>query len=243
VAMGSGSTATARDTLAVGEMTTASGEASVALGQRTLSSGPFSVAMGSYVTSDAYNSVAMGLLASTGGFHGSFVYGDRSTVNGSQSVVVPTAENQFVVRAAGGFQLRTSGNLSTGCNLPAGSGTWACTSSMTTKHLFGDVDGEALLARLQQVPVRTWSYVTEDGGVRHMGPFAEDFRSAFGLGVNDVSIGLQDIDGVNLAAVKALVERTDRLLRENAAQSARIQTLEAEMAALRAALLGSGREN
>ena len=58
-----------------------------------------------------------------------------------------------------------------------------------------------------------------------MGPMAQDFRAAFGLGESELLINSVDIDGVNLAAVKALEARS-------AAQQARITELEARNAAL-----------
>jgi hypothetical protein len=45
--------------------------------------------------------------------------------------------------------------------------------------------------------------------VRHMGPMAEDFFNAFQLGAGNTSIGLQDLTGVSLAAIKELNKRTN----------------------------------
>jgi autotransporter adhesin len=254
VAMGQNTRATGASSVVLGDSSSADGTAGVALGGSNHAMGNNSVALGfassaSAATSFAMGhgamasgrmSVALGTLADTNLRDGAFVYGDRSTLETTGEIVQATTNNEFVVRASGGFRFRTSPTLSTGCNLPAGSGTWSCTSTRTAKHLFQDVNGEDLLVRLRRVPVSTWSYLSEEGGVRHMGPFAEDFRAAFGLGVNDVSIGLQDIDGVNMAAVQALVARTDALQRDNAAQAARIKELEAEMAVIRSLLLRSG---
>ncbi len=47
--------------------------------------------------------------------------------------------------------------------------------------------------------------------VRHMGPMAEDFFKAFQLGTSNTSIGLQDLTGVSLAAIKELNRKTDEL--------------------------------
>ena len=47
--------------------------------------------------------------------------------------------------------------------------------------------------------------------MRHLGPMAEDFFNAFRLGVGNTSIGVQDLAGVSLAAVKALETRTAEL--------------------------------
>ncbi|HSU12782.1 tail fiber domain-containing protein [Longimicrobium sp.] len=194
--------------------------------------GQGAVAIGYRVTADADYAVALGHRASANGHDGVFVAGDESTTDSIEAV----ANNEFAARYAGGFRFRTNATLTTGCNLPAGSGVFSCSSSRTLKDHFGSVDGEELLARLRGVPVSTWSYISEGAQVRHMGPFAEDFRAAFGLGTDDKAIGLLDIDGVNFAAVKALENRTAELQRQVAERDRRISDLEARLARIEAAL-------
>jgi trimeric autotransporter adhesin len=248
-AMGEGATASGSWSTAMGQRTTASGGASTAMGGSTTASGIASTAMGSFTTASGnsstamggvteasgHNSTAMGFGASTAGHQGSFVYSDVSGL----PVVTATAPNQFVVRASGGFRFRTSSDLSTGCDLPASSGNFNCTSSRLLKTGFAAVEGEDLLARVRALPITSWRYSAEPGDVRHLGPFAEDFYQAFGLGKDDKSIGLLDIAGVSLAGVKALEKRTREtqektsvLERENAELRARIARLEAALAQL-----------
>ena len=52
--------------------------------------------------------------------------------------------------------------------------------------------------------------------MRHMGPMAEDFFKAFQLGTGNTSIGVQDLTGVSLAAIKELNQRTDALQQKTA---------------------------
>jgi len=196
-----------------------------AMGFNAYAGGQGSVALGYRVTAYADYATALGYRASSGNHEGAFVRGDASTTDS----IVAVANNEFAVRASGGFRFRTNATLTTGCNLPAGSGAFSCSSSRTLKEHFGGVDGEELLGRIRGVPVGTWSYIGEQGGVRHLGPFAEDFRAAFGLGTDDRSIGLLDIDGVNFAAVKALETRTAELR----VKAAEVDRLNAEVAALR----------
>ena len=184
--------------------------------------GQGAVAIGYRVTADADYAVAIGHRASANNHSGVFVAGDESTTDSIEAV----ANNEFAARYAGGYRFRTNATLTTGCNLPAGSGVFSCSSSRFLKEHFGGVDGEEVLTRIRQVPVTSWSYIGERGAVRHLGPFAEDFRAAFGLGVDAQSIGLLDIDGVNFAGVKALDARTTD-------QAERIRQLEAEVAELR----------
>jgi hypothetical protein len=209
-----------------------------ASGNCTSGNGQGSVAIGYRVTADADYAVALGHRASANGHYGTFVAGDESTTDSIQAV----ANNEFAARYAGGFRFRTNATLTTGCNLPAGSGVFSCSSSRALKEHFGAIDGEELLARLRGVPVSTWSYISEGAQVRHLGPFAEDFRAAFGLGTDDGSIGLLDIDGVNFAAVKALESRTAELQRQLAERDGRIADLEARLARIEAALASRPRQ-
>jgi len=224
-AFGAGNVVSGTVGFATGASTRCSGFGCVAMGFTNTADGQGSVALGYRVTATGDYTTALGYRASTRDHEGAFVRGDRSTTDS----ILAIADNEFAVRAAGGFRFRTNATLTTGCDLPAGSGAFVCSSSRTLKDRFGGVDGEDLLGRIRGVPVSTWSYIGEQRGVRHLGPFAEDFRAAFGLGVDDRSIGLLDIDGVNFAAVKALEARTAELR----AKAAQVDRLNAEVAALR----------
>lgn len=221
--------------------------AGVAIGQNNWSDGDAAVAIGYTSTADADYSMAFGYRASTNGHTGAKVFGDASTTDSIEAV----ANNEFAVRAAGGYRFRTNATLTTGCNLPAGSGVFSCASSRSLKEHFGAVDGEEVLGRIRGIPVNSWNYVAEGQQVRHLGPFAEDFRAGFGLGVDDRSIGLLDIDGVNFAGVKALEQRTTEqaerirtLEARGAEQAERIRTLDAQVAELRQMVqaLGTARQ-
>jgi len=78
------------------------------------------------------------------------------------------------------------------------------------------VDGGSVLSRLKGIDVSTWNYISEGRNVRHMGPMAEDFFKAFQLGTSNTSIGVQDLTGVSLAAIKELDQRTDELQQKTA---------------------------
>ncbi|MBM7117713.1 tail fiber domain-containing protein [Archangium primigenium] len=228
VCLGSVSKASGTASLSVGASNVASGFTSVALGYTNVASGQGSVALGYRVSANANYSFALGHRADSGGHSGAFIWGDQSTT----STVTNTAANQFMVRAAGGVRLRTSATLSTGCDLPAGSGVFSCTSDRDSKEDFRSVDGEQVLARVLALPVRSWQYKSEQRGVRHVGPVAQDFRAAFGLGPDERSIGLLDIDGVNMVAIQALARRTEELK----AKSAEVDALKTEMSELKRSL-------
>ena len=234
--------------VAIGQDVRASGDNGMAFGVRSTAAGSSTFAAGEDNTASGAASVALGYHAHTNARQGSFVFGDRSTVDTIRAGVNHSAN----WRVSGGFRIFTSSNLSTGVTLQSGAsvsnwgqanaviststgaylhtnGTWTNASDVNRKHLFEPVDGEDVLARLRSLPIQRWGYRIEDAGVRHLGPMAQDFRAAFGLGDDDTTIGTVDADGVALAAAQALEART-------AEQQARIAALEAENVELRARL-------
>jgi hypothetical protein len=218
----------------------------VALGNNAKSGGPLingkcdpdsfnlrglaAVAIGYNVTADQDHTMAFGKFASNNGFAGTFVWSDGSAT-ASADTFKNTANNEFAARATGGFRFRTNLTGTTGCNLPAGSGVFNCTSSRYTKENFALVNGNDVLSRLRNVPVSTWNYISEGRNVRHIGPMAEDFYKQFGLGTGATSIGVQDLAAVSLAAVKSLDERTIKLQQK----TAEVDQLRAEVNELRSA--------
>jgi hypothetical protein len=230
-AIGYNTTASDSRSTAMGSGTTASGLESTAMGSGTTASASRSTAMGWNTTASGLESTAMGAHASTNSQTGAFVYGDRSTT----TVMNATSANQFSVRAAGGVRLFTNNALGSGVTLSAGGSSWSVVSDRARKEHFLSVDGEDVLARIRALPVSTWRYIAEeDRTVRHIGPMAQDWHLAFGFSSDSLTINQGDFDGVNLAAVQALDERTRdmpgelaRMREENAELRARLERLEA----------------
>jgi trimeric autotransporter adhesin len=52
--------------------------------------------------------------------------------------------------------------------------------------------------------IATWNWKSQDASIRHMGPMAQDFHAAFGLGETDKGISTMDADGVALAAIQGM---------------------------------------
>jgi hypothetical protein len=77
------------------------------------------------------------------------------------------------------------------------------------------VDSDAILERVSNLPISEWSYREEGAGVRHIGPMAQDFRAAFGLGADERHIHPVDASGVALASIQALAHRLAALEQEN----------------------------
>jgi hypothetical protein len=244
VGVGFGSAVTVSGTagFSSGASNVCSGFACTALGYTVRAGGQGAVAIGYRVTANNDNSVSIGYRGSNNGHIGSIVLAGVVSPTTQTDSVRAQADGEFRLRAPGGIALRTSfasnsaagtgGN--TGCDLPAGSGTFSCSSSRTIKENFQAVDGEDVLLHIRDTPVTTWSYIGEGTQVRHLGPVAEDFRAAFGLGIGGTSIGLGDIDGVNFAGVKALEARTADLQRQLNQRTTEVQQLRAEVDDLRA---------
>jgi hypothetical protein len=106
-------------------------------------------------------------------------------------------------------------------------------SDLNAKENLRDIDGRDVLARLAGVPVTTWNYKADDDALRHMGPMAQDFYAAFGLGSDETHIAPLDANGVALVAAQELhriVQDQDdqiaELKQENADLEARLRALE-----------------
>ena len=69
-----------------------------------------------------------------------------------------------------------------------------------------------------------WSYKSQDESIQHIGPTAQDFYTAFGLGDNNTTISTLDPDGVALAAIQELTKRLETLERENAELKALVRS-------------------
>lgn len=182
-------------------------------GQNNTASGTGSfIGAGNSNTATGFNSVALGYYAHAA-HNGSFVFSDQSsTVN-----TATTAINQFVVRASGGTTFYSNSTMTTGVQLAAGGGAWATVSDRRKKEHFAIVDGEGILTKIAALPITSWNYISQSDSIRHLGPMAQDFYAAFGLGESDTTITTTDIDGVTLAATQALEARTRTLQSENAA--------------------------
>lgn len=106
-------------------------------------------------------------------------------------------------------------------------GVFTNASSRALKENFTPVNARDVLAAVRQLPISRWNYRVEESSVQHMGPVAEDFSHAFGLGGGDRSIGTVDADGVALAAIQGLGELLDEKDRQIAELTARLAALEA----------------
>ena len=165
-------------------------------------------------------------------FDGCFAWGDIS-INADFDCVTT---NSFNARVTGGVYFRTNTALTNGCSLSPGGGAWACTSSRETKKDFTAMNPLDVLKRVINLPVMQWRYQAEVSGARHVGPMAEDFHAAFGLGDSDKTINVIDASGVALAAIQGLNQLVVKKDAEIQTQGKRIKMLEDALAAIQSRL-------
>lgn len=130
--------------------------------------------------------------------------------NGFNITLLGTGGQEFLLQPNGAFSVGPGSFQSmvvgsTGNMTIAGSLTQ--NSDINSKHNIEDVDGGLVLQKIASLPVSEWTYKSDEQGVRHLGPMAQDFHAAFGLGENPTGIAPGDMAGVALAAVKALQVR------------------------------------
>ena len=104
------------------------------------------------------------------------------------------------------------------------------------------VDGEEVLKKIRGISLSSWNLIGQDAKqFRHYGPMAQDFFAAFGKdGIGTIgtptTITSTDLDGIVMAAVKGLEERTteqskqlDALKAENAGLKEQLKALERKL--------------
>jgi hypothetical protein len=177
--------------------------AAVGGGAGNIAGGIYSMIPGGFANQAAGDfSFAAGRDARVNAAHpGSFLFAD------SNDFPFPsTAPNEFAVRASGGVRLVTAidsiGNPLAGVRLSPGSGAWDSLSDSQSKAGIRPVDGNQVLERLMSLQVSTWNYRGQAASIRHIGPMAQDFYSAFQVGDDNHYISTVDEEGVALAAIQ-----------------------------------------
>lgn len=90
-------------------------------------------------------------------------------------------------------------------------------SSRELKENVRELDHSDVLERLSSVPISEWTF--KGDGTKHVGPMAEDFHAAFGLGQVGNGLSLTDTNGVALAAIQGLHTELQALKRTIEEQS------------------------
>jgi len=150
------------------------------------------------------NSFAAGASAEATHFN-AFVWGGGGDPDGANKKTVSTANGSFTVRAPGGAKFYTSRDDVTGPALAPNDSQWIANSDSNLKTDVTVVNHRDVLSKLAEMPVTKWRYKNSDSR-QFLGPMAQDFHAAFGLGADDKGIGTLDADGVLFSAVKGLLE-------------------------------------
>jgi hypothetical protein len=206
-------------------------------GYNNSANGNYSVAMGGNAHANSASCVVLGLWSS----------GNAVDCLGSSSVMRVAGDHGFSVDYlspridGGGNRWVYIGDVFAGRTLNAwnnahltDAGVWVNgSSSVDAKTDFAPVDAEAVLERVVAMPVTTWRYREGEVGVRHIGPMAEDFHAAFGVGYGPHTIADLDARGVAFAAIQGLHEQLRRRDADLDALRLRDALQERELARLR----------
>lgn len=159
-----------------------------------------------------------------------------NVVNGNLSTALWFGTNATTIGVLGAlpstskpFVVGTNSSTGNGAYLSPG-GVWTNASSRFFKQGFAHIDAADVLAKLVAMPIQTWFYLDGQAEGRHLGPVAEDFASAFGLGNDSQHISTVDANGVALVAIQGLNSKFED---DNAHLRARLDSVQAENATLR----------
>lgn len=92
-------------------------------------------------------------------------------------------------------------------------GVWTNASDRNLKENFTNLSAADVLQKIDALPIMKWNYKSEDPSITHIGPTAQDFYAAFGLGgvAGKTSISTIDPAGVALLGVQALSQKLTAL--------------------------------
>ena len=87
------------------------------------------------------------------------------------------------------------------------------------------MDERKVLERLSEVPITRWNMKGQNPNVHHLGPVAQDFHAAFGLGEDDEHINTGDALDVAFAAIQGLYQVVQEKEEQVAAYQQQVDTL------------------
>jgi hypothetical protein len=132
--------------------------------------------------------------------------------------------------------LNTSGYVGIGTNNPthplhlasgaycSAAGMWTSVSDRSVKEDFTAISARQMLDKVAALPITQWKYKVEPAGTKHIGPVAQDFHAAFGLGDSDKAIGAVDESGVTLAAIQGVNEKLETEFKSKDAELQKLKT-------------------
>jgi hypothetical protein len=114
--------------------------------------------------------------------------------------------------------------------------TFNPTSDRNAKENFQPVNPQTVLEKVAALPISEWNF-KGDASTPHIGPMAQDFHAAFGIGPDDKHIATVDADGVALAAIQGLNQKLEA---KNAGLEKQVAELRALVETLAAKVNGGG---
>jgi|GEM_PF-2210943 len=210
---------------AMGSNVVASGNGSFVFGASATNSGNQSLVMGASSDNTGSNSIVLGVNSSNAGTQATIIGGGQTN----------TTNFKFVSGHGAGYVLYSNFTETTGVQCNSGSGTWSSVSDRNLKTNITELDYSSILRKLDSIEIPSWSYIAQtvkgqetqglsresiyQKDIYHVGPMAQDFYGAFGLGIDDKHVTALDLAGVSLVGVKALIV-------ENEALKTRLEMLE-----------------
>ena len=128
-------------------------------------------------------------------------------------ITINSNTNNLLIKETGDtaneFKLKDNGDVIIG-------GTLTELSDVNAKENFASIDPQQILVLATELPLTTWSYKEDEDHARHLGPMAQDFHAAFGLGGSGQGIAPRNLAAVTLAALQGLNEVVEGMANENA---------------------------
>jgi hypothetical protein len=140
------------------------------------------------------------------GTSNSFVWSDSSV--GGTSALGP---DSFTTTCSGGAAFYTSAAGATGVTLAAGGGAWVAISDRNKKENLVELNYDDVLSKVHQLPIYQFNYKTTSPGLLCRGPMAQDWHQLFPSEKDPLGIDTLDLDGISLAAIKALIQEVQTL--------------------------------
>jgi hypothetical protein len=123
------------------------------------------------------------------------------------------AGDKFAINNVGGDSPGTEMSVFKNGDLVIG-GLLTENSDRDAKQNIVPLVSQDILAKIVNLEVLEWSYI-DAPNQRHIGPMAQDFHAAFGLGRDNKHIATLDTSGVALLGIKALAEEDQRIAEES----------------------------
>ena len=107
-------------------------------------------------------------------------------------------------------------------------------SDRNVKENFAGIDSTSILNKLVALEITEWNFKKTDASIKYVGPMAQDFHAAFGLGGSDDKvIPATNAQGIAFAAIKGLNSKVED---KAAVMEARFAQLESRIVTLEEAL-------